>query len=72
MDGGMGMDPGMAEMGGRGGEMMGGEFGGEMMGGREGMGMDGAASDAELFNNRYVDAAGAPMPSTGTGARRLW
>jgi hypothetical protein len=61
---------GMGERGGRGGmEGYGGEmggYGGE--GGRGGMGTDGAAADAELFNNRYVDAAGAAIADPGDGS----
>lgn len=57
----MGMEGG-AGMEGGGYGMEGGGYGGEM-GGRGGM-MPGAA-DAELFNNRYVDANGAPIPDAG-------
>ena len=45
---------------GRGGEM-------GMMGGEMGGAVDPALMDAELFNNRYVDALGAPIASTGGG-----
>jgi len=66
MEGGLGMEGGMGPSMGMEGGMMGrGEFGGEM--GMGGVG-DPSLLDAELFNNRYVDAAGAPMPSTGSGA----
>ena len=68
-----GYQPGMVDGGGdmvdRGGfggreEGMGGEYRG---GGRGGMGGDTAADDLELFNNRYVDAAGAPIADPGDG-----
>ena len=54
--------------GGMEGGMEGGGYGGEM-GGRGGMGVDAAAGDAELFNNRYVGADGAPIPDRG---RRIY
>lgn len=60
--------------GGRGGMMpemgMGMDGGGMMMEGMDGMmgrgmGMDGASSDTDLLNNRYVDENGAPIPDPG-------
>jgi hypothetical protein len=63
MEGGMPPEGGAMETYGRGGEM--GEMYGE--GGRGGMGMEAAANDAELFNNRYVGADGAAIPDPGDG-----
>ena len=54
-------------------ESAGAAMGGEMVdrvygeGGRGGTGMDLAANDAELFNNRYVGADGAPIADPGDG-----
>lgn len=61
---GRGMGPeGGGEFGGRGME----GFGPEMYSEGRGMGMEGANADADLFNNRYVDAAGAPIADAGDG-----
>jgi hypothetical protein len=78
MEGG-GMGPGMGMEGGMEGGMMGrGEFMGE--GGMMGGATDPSLLDAELFNNRYVDAAGAPIAGEDFGKEfkrlpvrmRLW
>jgi len=65
---------GRGEMGGEfgGGEFGGGEYGGGEYGGRGGGGRGGIGGDAdddfELFNNRYVDADGAPISDPGDGS----
>ncbi len=65
--GGGGMEGDYSGGGGRGMEGAYGEMGGYGEGGR-GMGSDGASADADLFNNRYVNADGAPIPDPGDGS----